>query len=285
MAVKLEFKGRDIDEAVKAACRKFGVERDALDIDVVSTGSTGIFGLLRRQSVVRACLKRSEESRATKKGRSSAVKPGAAPKDVAAKAKEPVAAPAAADDAAKPGRAPRPKRVASVPVPAELHGKLQAELAEILQLMGMESEIVISEENDKTRLEIIGPHVAALQERDGQALDGLQYLLRKMTSSIVPEEAMFVVDAGGFRARRRAELQELAIRLADEVKEKEGSRTIPPLNPSERRIVHMALQDDTAIRSRSVGSGLYKKVLIYKPGSQRRRSGRARSGRSRTSRK
>lgn len=284
MAVKLEFKGRDIDEAVKAACRKFGVERDALDIDVVSTGSTGIFGLLRRQSVVRACLKRCEGGKVKKKGGSSAGKPAAPQKEAAPRAKEQVAASAAADDAAKPGRAPR-QRVASVPVPTELHGKLQADLAEILQLMGMESEIVVSEENDKTRLEIIGPHATALQERDGQALDGLQYLLRKMTGSIVPEEAMFVVDAGDFRARRRAELQELAMRLAEEVKEKEGSRTIPPLNPSERRIVHMALQDDTAIRSRSVGSGLYKKVLIYKPGSQRRRSGRARSGRSRTSRK
>lgn len=42
MTVKLEFKGSDIDEAVKAACRRFGVDRGALDIDVVSTGSTGI---------------------------------------------------------------------------------------------------------------------------------------------------------------------------------------------------------------------------------------------------
>ena len=126
----------------------------------------------------------------------------------------------------------------------------------------------------------------ALVGKEGRTLDSLQYLLRKMTSDSLPERAMFVVDAGGFREKRRTELQELAVRLADEVKEKSVTRTIPPLNPSERRIVHMMLQDDTTIRSRSVGSGLFKKILIYKPGTQRRRSGgRKRGGRSRSSKK
>lgn len=292
MAVKLEFKGRDIDEAVKAACRKFGVDREALDIDVVSTGSTGIFGLLRRQSVVRACLKDAEPTKKVKKQTGKAGKRGGAPKKEPVQAAEPEVTEAAAtsadskDEVATDSeRPPRRKRPETAPVPAEYHDYLQTELAKILSLMGMESEIALDEENGKTRLEINGAHVEALQARDGQALAGLQYLLRKMTSTTLPERAMFVIDAGGFRAKRRAELEELALRLAEEVKEKGATRTIPPLNPSERRIVHMVLQDDSAIRSRSVGSGLYKKILIYKPGSQRRRSGRKRSGRSRSAKK
>jgi spoIIIJ-associated protein len=182
-------------------------------------------------------------------------------------------------------RPPRRPKVEPSPVPPEFHEQLKAELAKLLSLMGMESEIVIGEENGKTKLEIQGDHVAALHEREGQALDGLQYLLRKMTSDKLPERAMFVVDAGGFRTNRRAELEELAQRLADEVREQGVTRTIPPLNPSERRIVHMLLQDDTTIRSRSVGSGLFKKILIYKPGTQRPRSpGRKRGSRSRAPR-
>ena len=70
------------------------------------------------------------------------------------------------------------------------------------------------------------------------------------------------------------ELQERAVRLAQEVKETGKTRTIPAINPAERRMVHMALQDDTDIRSRSVGEGLFKKVLIYLPGKGRRRSPR-----------
>lgn len=293
MAVKLEFKGSDIDEAVKAACKRFGVDRDALDIDVVSTGSTGIFGLLRRQSVVQACLKGEKSAGKTKAAQAPAEKK----KPARAKAKPQVkaklapeveqegASPAGGDTPKEEARKPRRPKVEPSPVPPEHHEELKAELGKILSLMGMESEIIIGEENSKTKLEIVGEHVAALQDRDGQALDGLQYLLRKMTSDRLPERAMFVVDAGDFRASRRTELEELALRLANEVREKSVTRTIPPLNPSERRIVHMMLQDDTTIRSRSVGSGLFKKILIYKPGTQRRRSGRKRGNRSSTPRK
>lgn len=284
MAVKLEFKGKDIDEAVKAACKRFGVDREALDIDVVSTGSTGIFGLLRRQSVVRASLKSSGSDvvESTDKGTADKKKPSKAVK----KSEEADVSPDETEGPKVEARQPRRPRVEPSPVPLEYHEQLKGELGKMLTLMGMESEIVIGEENGKTKLEIVGDHIEALQERDGQALDGLQYLLRKIVSNTLPERAMFVIDAGGFRESRRTELQELAVRLADEVKEKSVTRTIPPLNPSERRIVHMALQDDTSIRSRSVGSGLFKKILIYKPGTQRRRSsGRKRGNRSRNSSK
>ncbi|MBU0680878.1 MAG: Jag N-terminal domain-containing protein [Proteobacteria bacterium] len=290
MAVKLEFKGSDIDEAVKAACKRFGVDRDALEINVLSTGSTGIFGLMRKQSVVQASLKGDQAAENPKVEKPKA--PTDKKKRPRTKAKP---TPKIENEDVSPDeevevreetRQPRRPKVEPSPVPPEFHDQLKGELGKLLSLMGMESEIVIGEENGKTKLEIVGDHVAALQDRDGQALDGLQYLLRKMTSDKLPERAMFVVDAGGFRTNRRSELEELAVRLADEVKELSVTRTIPPLNPSERRIVHMMLQDDNTIRSRSVGSGLFKKILIYKPGTQRPRSpSRKRGSRSRPPRK
>lgn len=288
MAVKLEFKGSDIDEAVKAACRRFGVDRDALDIEVLSTGSSGIFGLMRRQSAVRASLKGSDVAGEQTDMATADIVKADKKKPAKTKAKavpKPAQQDVAADDAENGKEEidrPRRPKVEPSPVPVEFHDELVAELGKMLSLMGMESEIIIGEEGGKTTLEITGDHVGVLQERDGQALDGLQYLLRKIISDQLPERAMFVVDAGGFRANRQAELQELALRLADEVKEKSVTRTIPPLNPTERRIVHMMLQDDSTIRSRSVGSGLFKKILIYKPGTQRRRPNRKRGNRSRT---
>ena len=57
------------------------------------------------------------------------------------------------------------------------------------------------------------------------------------------------------------------------------TQAIPALNPSERRVVHVMLQDDKSIRSRSVGDGLFKKVLIYKPGSKVKKTGGRRRGR------
>ena len=322
MAKKFQFKGKDIDAAVNKACVRFDVGRDDLDITILSTGSTGIFGLLKKQASIEACLKAETavepvpvepvpvesilvEEKAPQVGdRPVSVKKdvkkeknkkkvivqeveheAVEPPDVEALAVQPVQVDESVEDQKETSKKSRPRyrppQHDPVPVPEEFHAGLKDELSKLLKLMGMTAEITFFEENGKTKLdikadELIGPLIA----RDGQALDGLQYLLRKITSQILPENGMFVVDIDGFRARRRCELQDLAISLSEEAKEKNVTRTIPPLNPSERRIVHMHLQDDTSIRSRSVGSGLFKKILIYKPGS-RKRSGRKRSNRPR----
>ncbi|MDA3971802.1 MAG: Jag N-terminal domain-containing protein [Desulfobulbaceae bacterium] len=294
MAKKFQFKGKDIDDAVNKACARFGVGRDELNIDVVSTGSTGIFGLLKKQSSIEAWLKSDMaadvvpektpvvaddipgpeevvEDVGVEPGEESPTKPEKA------KVQEP-------EEAAPQKSRPRyrPPQHTPVPVPEEFHAGLKDELLQLLKLMGMEGEITFGEENGKTALVIQGQElIEPLTARDGQALDGLQYLLRKISSHTLPENGMFVVDIDGFRGKRRAELQELAITLADEVKEKNVTRTIPPLNPSERRIVHMHLQDDTSIRSRSVGSGLFKKILIYQPGTRKRPSRNKRANRPR----
>lgn len=294
MVKKFQFKGKDIDDAVNKACARFGVGRDELNIDVVSTGSTGIFGLLKKQSSIEAWLKSdmAEDVAPEKTPVVEADIPG--PEEVVevagveqkrstkpekAKVQEP-------EEAAPKKSRPRyrPPQQTPVPVPEEFHAGLKDELLQLLHLMGMEAEVTVGEENGKTAFVIQGQElIEPLTARDGQALDGLQYLLRKISSHTLPENGMFVVDIDDFRAKRRAELQELAITLADEVKEKNVTRTIPPLNPSERRIVHMHLQDDTSIRSRSVGSGLFKKILIYQPGTRKRpsrkRANRPRGGR------
>ena len=85
------------------------------------------------------------------------------------------------------------------------------------------------------------------------------------------------IDVGDYRERRHQELREKAVEYAALVKENGKTQVIPSLNPYERRVVHVALQDDTEIRSRSVGDGLFKKVLIYKPGKGRKSSGRKKS--------
>jgi spoIIIJ-associated protein len=85
------------------------------------------------------------------------------------------------------------------------------------------------------------------------------------------EKFILSLDAGDYRKTRKEELESRALKLAIEVRENGKNRTIPPLNPAERRIVHMILQKDKTIRSRSIGDGLYKKVLIFLPGKGRKR--------------
>ncbi|MDH4318464.1 MAG: hypothetical protein OEV64_08760, partial [Desulfobulbaceae bacterium] len=164
----------------------------------------------------------------------------------------------------------------------EVINSIRTDLAEMLQLMGFPSAVDIQVTDNMVECVITGEHENELVGEEGRILDSLQYLLRKMVNQKLPERMPLALDAGNFREQRINHLREQAIEFAEQVRENGKTKAIPALNPSERRVVHMVLQDDKSVRSRSVGEGLFKKVLIYKPGksrtsrlgSRRRRGGR-----------
>ena len=71
-----------------------------------------------------------------------------------------------------------------------------------------------------------------------------------------------------YRERRREYLNELARRLAEKAKQTGRSVTLNPMSPRDRRVVHLALQNDTSVETRSQGQGYYRKMLIL-PGARR----------------
>ena len=276
MSAKMEYKGTDVEEAIGNACAALNVAREELDIRIISTGSTGIFGLGRKKAAVQVSLKKEgghEQKRPTSEKKASA--PKAKPERPAQDRKP--SAPKTRSE--KPAESEEPEEVMGDPVTAEEMEAIRLDVAKILELMGCPSEVSVEkDQNNKVHAKISGEFVDTLVGPEGQTLDGLQYVMRKIITRKFPQKVLFALDAGGFRDNRMEELQARALRLAQEVKETGKTRTIPAINPAERRMVHMALQDDTEIRSRSVGEGLFKKVLIYLPGKGRRRSPRRKKG-------
>ena len=284
MTAKMEFKGKDVDEAINKACARFSVPREKLNIKIVSTGSTGIFGLCKKKAIIQVSQKEQINQRAKSKDRPSqddSPSPSTKRKKREKKDRDTdVAAPEAATE--KPVAdyekiKSNSKQQVAVPSP-EVIDYLRMNLHRLLELMGFPSEIAVSEKDNKISLQISSDFNDKLTSKDGQLLDSLQYLLRKMISAKFPQKVLFSIDADNFRETRRTTLIEQAKKLAVEAKETGKTKTIPPLNPAERRIVHMALQDDTTIRSRSVGDGLFKKILIYLPGKGKKRPSRQRRG-------
>ena len=273
MSAKMEYKGTDVEEAIGNACAALNVPREELDIRIISTGSTGIFGLGRKKAAVQVSLKKEgghEQKRPAPEKKTSM--PRAKPEKPASDRKP--SAPRARAEQSADNVEPA-EEVMGDPVTPEEMEAIRADIAKILELMGCPSEISMEQDkNNKVHAKISGEFVDILVGPEGQTLDGLQYVLRKIITRKFPQKVLFALDAAGFRENRMGELQARAVRLAQEVKETGKTRTIPAINPAERRMVHMALQDDTEIRSRSVGEGLFKKVLIYLPGKGRRRSPR-----------
>ncbi|MDW7772263.1 MAG: Jag N-terminal domain-containing protein [Desulfobulbaceae bacterium] len=291
MSKAKDFYSISVPEAIRQACDDFGTSQEKLEIEVLETGSKGIFGLCKKRAHIRVSLKKSsasevkKDSPETRKNKRRPVKPkeqdliveeagGAVEEKPAAMEKpEPGRGPAAAlaEKAVEPEETEMPSD--------EVLESIRVDIERILTLMGFASGVTLHVDGQSVQCNIKGDYEQDLVGQDGRTLDSLQYVVRKMASSRLPDRVTVDLDVGNFREERMQELQKMARELAEQVKETGKTMSIPALNPSERRVVHVALQDDKKIRSRSVGEGIFKKILIFKPGSKGRKSGGRRRGR------
>lgn len=140
--------------------------------------------------------------------------------------------------------------------------KAKEVLENILQRFGSEARVESSEDDECITLNIKGDGSGILIGRKGQTLDAFQYLVNKIVHRSLNCEKQVVVDTEGYRQRRREALLDLAKRLSEKAKTKDAPVSTSPLNPFERRIIHLALQDDAALTTKSNGEGIYRRVVI-----------------------
>ena len=124
-------------------------------------------------------------------------------------------------------------------------------------------------EGDEVVLEIGGDTSGVLIGRRGQMLDALEYVVNRIVMRDDEGATRYVVDSQGYRARRTAALEEMARRMADEARHRARPVTLNPMSPRDRRIVHLVLQDDASLTTRSVGQGYYRKLVIIPEGVRR----------------
>ena len=288
-----DFYGKDVASAIKEACTALGVAQENLDVEVVETGSAGIFGLIRKKAHIRASVQAAEDqvdAIAKAKPARPAEKP--APKEKSTASKKTKETPSGEPQSAKKPQAPADQETqpdndigiddddngggVSAELLPETLEMIREELATILELMHCPSTIEVDDRDGTAHCRVSPEYEEILTSQEGKTLDSLQYLLRKIISKKIPGRVNLSIDVGNYREQRQQQLVSLALEYSELVKENGKTQVISSLNPSERRVVHVALQDDPDIRSRSIGDGLFKKVLIYKPGKGRKNNNRKR---------
>ncbi len=140
--------------------------------------------------------------------------------------------------------------------------KAQEVLENILQRFGFETSIEVLEDDDCVTLNIKGDGSGILIGRKGQTLDALQYVVNKIVHRSPNVTKQVIVDTEGYREKRKETLIDLAKRLSEQAKTREGPVSTSPLNPFERRIIHLAIQDDDELTTQSTGEGIYRSVVI-----------------------
>jgi len=158
--------------------------------------------------------------------------------------------------------APRP----SAPAAAEEPGSPAAQLREVLEkvtaALGCPGEIAISEDEETLLGTVSGPRLGLLIGRHGQTIDAVQYVASAIVWRAHEERKIVVVDAAGYRERRRQSLQQLADRAAGQVQRSGESVSLEPMSAPERKVVHVYLQDRAGVETASEGAEPNRYVVI-----------------------
>ncbi|MDL1982374.1 MAG: Jag N-terminal domain-containing protein [Deltaproteobacteria bacterium] len=248
MSPRLEFEGKDVEKASQKACEELKIPKEKLKYDVISYGATGIFGLV-----------------GIKKAKIRVTLPDLTPEDNTEerdfehnnKSKKHVTEVERSTEQARLDD----KAIASIPDESVNLGKNV--LQQIIDLITIDAEISFEKKSDQILFYIKGGNAAILIGKQGQTLEAMQYLVEKIVNKHSEQRIRIQIDIEGYLEKRQNNLKRLAGRLAEKAKRSGKPITIGQMNAHDRRIVHLALRDDSGIRTQSVGDGFLKKLLIF----------------------
>ena len=266
----LEVNAGSVDEAVDLALQQLGAKLSEVEIVVLTEGRAGILGVGAEDARIRVTKLDVGRSRM-----SSENFPPCPPAITYASQSPQTSRPVIDDDEDEdyedeedePAAAPE-VQFSNESRPAAKAGR---EILEgILSGLGFRASLVetappipVPATSDITvAFDVRGRDLGLLIGRRGQTLASIQFVVNMMVNRKLRNSALVVVDVEGYRARRYLALRTLAERMADRVRRNGQPVTLEPMNASERRIIHMTLQDYQDVATQSVGEGENRKVTV-----------------------
>jgi len=147
------------------------------------------------------------------------------------------------------------------PVLAAGTGDVERLADRILGGLGLDVRAKATDTETALLVDLTGSDRDYLLSRKGEGLSALQYLLNRIIYK-GRKGKKIQVDCGGFRKSREDEIVEVALRTAERAKARGEECLLSPLNPYERRLVHIALAEIGGVETRSVGDGFLKRIAI-----------------------
>lgn len=271
-----EFQGKDLDECIKEACAYFNSPREKLEVEIIQDAKSGVFGIIgARKAKIRARRAHLREAvldilnnggkdaapepappRPEKPARKRPVEPKRPPRPQ----EKPEEAPSAREEPAEPGEyvafenldLTRLEQLALETVAALLKPIAGREVVAHVELGHGRARIKVDWEGDAGLL--IG--------REGQTLAAIEYLAARILSRAMNSAVRVQLEIGDYKSRQDDRLRDIALSLAEKARKTGKSWSTHPLSSYHRRIVHMALQEEPGIVTRSSGDGPLKRVII-----------------------
>ena len=253
----IETTGKNEEEAINAALRKLGLDRDEVSVEVLERAKSGFLGIGGSPAKVKVTYEvpdppKPEEPRAE------------APKAQPVKAEEPaapVSQPKTEPDAQAAGSAPAGDRAEAIA--AFLTGLMA-------QMEVSAAPRIAMGEDGSYKVTLEGENLGALIGRRGETLDAIQQLTSYAVNRGQSKRVRIHVDAEGYRAKREESLERLARKVAGKVVKYRRNVTLEPMNAYERHVIHTALQDYPDVTTYSTGTEPNRRTIVaYAKGEHR----------------
>jgi spoIIIJ-associated protein len=135
-------------------------------------------------------------------------------------------------------------------------------LERLLDILDVDGDIDLDVEGDRASVAVVGGELKTLIGPDGATLEALQELTRLAVAQSTGIRSRLMLDIGGFRAKRRAELTSLASAAAERVGQSGQPERMAPMNPFERKVVHDVVSGAAGVRSESEGEEPNRRVVV-----------------------
>ena len=237
-----------VEEAVAEGLAELNLPAEAVDVEVLDTGSRGLFGVGSRQARVRLTIKGTQPP-GPEAGQPA---PAPAPEPVPRSGREPAGA-----------RRPAPASEAD-----EQLNLSEKTVSELLEKMKIEAKISTrygepdEEGHRPVYVELHGDDLAILIGRHAEILNALQYIVNLIVSKQLEHWVQIVVDVEGYRARHEVQLRKMARQMADQAVQTGRRQVLEPMSAAERRIIHLELRDHPEVTTQSIGEEPARKVTI-----------------------
>jgi spoIIIJ-associated protein len=146
---------------------------------------------------------------------------------------------------------------------SELASDVRVLVSRVLSAFGVDARVDVHEDAEAVTVTCTGADVAILIGRHGQTIDAVQYLLNAIAHRLQGEERKeIIVDAAGYRERRRATLESIAVRTAQQVRTNGERVELDPMTAVERKVVHLKLKDFEGVQTASEGTEPNRYVVV-----------------------
>lgn len=262
---------KTIEAAVAEGLKQLGISREEAVVHVVEQPSSGLFGLIHKKMAVVDISAPDEEAAVEEPKEEPA--PVEAPK-AETPAEEPSDKEAPAPVTEEPKEAPAPEKAEETEKKGreefvfkqEEQEKTAEEAKKFLSSVfkGMHLDVTMEclMNEERILLNLHGEGLGILIGKHGQTLDALQYLTNLAAGKAFHHHYFVLLDVENYRERRKDTLEALARRLAGKVKRTGEPVKLEPMAAGERRIIHLALQDDGAVTTESEGEAPHRYVVI-----------------------